>query len=275
MTIRQSTINNLRKKTLVVRELILKISHQAQVGHIGSALSIADILTVLYFQILRTKPDDPKWPDRDRFILSKGHAVAALYSVLYLKGFFSKKVINSYCKNKGCLGEHPEHTIAGVELTTGSLGHGLSVGAGIALAAKIDQKKYKSYVLISDAECDEGEIWQAALTASHHKLNNLVVIVDYNKVQALGKTKDVLNLEPFAAKWSAFGWNVIEIDGHDTASLIKAFNIDPIKVKKPTVIIARTIRGKGVSFMEHKIEWHYFSTTEVQYQKALKELRIT
>lgn len=273
MNIQPSTIKFLKKKALEIRKLIIKISHKAQVGHIGSALSIVDILTVLYFQVLRLKPNNPKWSDRDRFILSKGHAVAALYSVLYLKGFFGDKVINSYCINKGYLGEHPEHTTSGVELTTGSLGHGLSVGVGMALNAKLDKKGYKTYVLISDAECNEGEIWQAALTAAHHRLNNLVVIVDYNKVQALGNTKDVLNLEPFASKWLSFGWNVIEVDGHDITSLVKAFNNNLIKVKKPTVIIAHTIRGKGISFMEHKIEWHYFSTTEKQYLKALKELR--
>lgn len=272
---RQSTIRSLEKKAVEVKKLILKISHKAQVGHIGSALSIADILTVLYFEILKVNPKNPRWPLRDRFILSKGHAVAALYSTLFLKGFLSEKTLFSYCQNKGLLGEHPEHTVFGVELTTGSLGHGLSVGVGMALTAKIERTTYKTFVLLSDAECNEGEVWQAALTASHHKLNNLTAIIDYNKVQALGTTKEVLNLEPFSAKWKAFGWNVLEVDGHDIAQMLKTFaelKAKSSKLKAPTVIIAHTIRGKGVSFMENKIEWHYFTTTKEQYEQAIKEI---
>lgn len=264
-------VDTLKKKAKEVKKLVLQISHQAKVGHIGSALSIADILTVLYFSTLRVRPKQPKWENRDRFILSKGHAAAALYSVLYLKGFFTKRVLTSYCQNKGSLGVHPEHEILGVEVTTGSLGHGLSVGVGMALNAKIDKKNYKTVVLISDAECNEGEIWQAAATANHYKLNNLITIIDNNKVQAFGKTKEVLDYEPLSQKWLSFGWDVIEVNGHNIESLFKIFS-SGLAQTKPTVIIANTIRGKGVSFMEHKLEWHYFSTTKEQYIKALEEI---
>ncbi len=272
MNTEKSIVNNLKAKSIQVKKLILDISHKAQVGHIGSALSIADILTVLYFTTLKVDPKNPKKINRDRFILSKGHAVPALWSILTLKHFFSYKRLFSYCQNKGFLGEHPEHTIPGVELTTGSLGHGLSVGVGFALAAKINKKKYKSYVLISDAECNEGEVWQAAASAAHHKLDNLIAIVDYNKVQALGTTKEVLDLEPFRDKWLAFGWNTIECDGHNIPSLYKIFRKDLKTQAKPTVVIAHTVRGKDVSYMEHKLEWHYLTVNQEQYKQAVKDL---
>lgn len=253
-----------------IKRTILTISHESQVGHIGSALSIADIITVLYFQVLKVFPKKPDHPLRDRFILSKGHAVAALYSALYLKGFFSKKVLNSYCKNGGTLGEHPEHIVRGVELSTGSLGHGLSVGCGMALAAKLDKAMFRTFVLISDAECNEGEVWEAALFAAHRKLDNLTAIIDYNKVQALGSTDAVLKIEPLFDKWKAFGWNVCEADGHDLVDLKNKLSK---RVKgKPTMVIAHTVRGKGVSFMEHKLEWHYLTTNEEQHLKAMKEI---
>lgn len=261
----------LYKQSVDVKRLILKISHDAHIGHIGSALSISDILTVLYFSVMNINPKKPKDKKRDRFILSKGHAVSALYSILYLKGFITKKDLNSYCKNGGILGEHPEHLVSGVEFTTGSLGHGLSAGLGMALAAKMDSQKNKIYVLVSDAECNEGEIWQAAASASHHKLNNLIAIIDHNKVQALGTTSEVLNMEPFAQKWLSFGWKVIEVDGHNLESLYHTFKLTQSS-NQPTVIIANTIRGKGVSFMEHKLEWHYLSTTKEEYTIALKEI---
>lgn len=273
MTKDQKTIHKyLNSKALEVKKLILTISHNAHIGHIGSALSVADILTVLYFSILNINPKKPKFVKRDRFILSKGHAVSALYSILYLKGFISKKNLNSYCKNGGLLGEHPEHLVPGIEFTTGSLGHGLSAGLGMAMAAKMDNQDYKVYVLLSDAECNEGEVWQAAASASHHKVGNLIAIIDHNKVQALGTTKDVLNMEPLAAKWTSFGWSVIETDGHNLDLLYYSLLLSKSKNNQPTVIIANTIRGKGVPFMEHKLQWHYLSTTTQEYLAALKEI---
>lgn len=263
-------INAIASKSQEIKKLVLTISHNAKVGHIGSALSIADIIAVLYFDVLRVFPNNPKNPKRDRFILSKGHAAAALYSALYLKGFFSKKVLNSYCRNGGTLGEHPQHTVAGVELSTGSLGHGLPVGCGFALAAKLGRKHYQTFVLISDAECGEGEVWESALFAAQQKLDNLTVIIDYNKVQALGRTTEVLGLEPMSDKWRSFGWTVNEVDGHD----IKRIKDQLAKRKKdkPNVVIAHTIRGKGVSFMEHKLKWHYLTTTKDQHRLAMEEI---
>lgn len=272
-TLNNLNVGKLRKIVAKIRKLILEISYKSQVGHIGSGLSIVEILVVLYFLILKLNPKNPHWEKRDRFILSKGHAVSALYSVLALKNFFPKKTLYTYCKNNGLLGIHPEHNIPGIELTTGSLGHGLPVGVGMALAAKIDGKEHKIFILISDAECDEGEVWQAAMIANHHKLNNLIVIIDYNKVQALGTTKEVLNLEPLADKWASFGWEVIEADGHNIEKLYQIFSKVYKVQTKPTVVIAHTIRGKGVSFMEHKLEWHYLTTTEEQYRQAIKEIQ--
>lgn len=272
MKTNQDIIRKLEKRLLEIKKLILQISHEAQVGHIGSSLSIADIITVLYFAILKVNPKKPKWKNRDRFILSKGHAALALYSALYLRDFLSQKQFYSYCKNGGCLGVHPEGNIPGVEISSGSLGHGLSIGIGFALAAQYDKLKYKTFVLLSDAECGEGEVWQAAATAYHHNLNNLIVIVDNNKVQAYGTTKEVLNLEPLSDKWLAFGWKVIIVDGHRLDYLYQVFRKLSDFQDKPTIIIANTVRGKGISFMEHKIEWHYITTSKDQYLKALEEL---
>ncbi|RJR30271.1 transketolase [Candidatus Microgenomates bacterium] len=267
----QTTSKKTQSEAFHIKNLVLTLSLKAQVGHIGSALSVADILAVLYFGVLQVRPRQPNWLLRDRFILSKGHAANALFCTLFRKGFFDRKTLNSYCQNNGMLGVHPEHHTAGVELSTGSLGHGLGVAVGMALAAKMDGRKYKTYVLISDAECNEGEIWQAALVAAHHKLNNLVVIIDYNKQQAFGATDEVLGLEPLNDKWQSFGWTVSETDGHNHEQLLKTFASQ--NHTKPHAVIARTIRGKGISFMEHKTEWHYNTVTKDQYNQARKELR--
>ncbi len=257
-----------------IRKDILNISHKANVGHVGSAFSVVEILIALYFNVLRIKPLLPNWKDRDRFILSKGHAANALYPVLAKKGYFPKKYLQTYCRNGGLLGEHPEtHYIKGIELATGSLGHGLSVGAGIALGAKKLKKTYRSFVLISDAECDEGETWEAALFAGHHKLDNLIAIIDYNKVQALGTTREVLDIEPLAAKWKSFRWHVREVDGHNIRELTQILRSAPLITGKPTLVIAHTVRGKGVTFMEHELAWHYLSPTIKHYEMAIKELQ--
>lgn len=271
-TEKTTTVKDLEIKSKQIKQLILEISHRAQIGHIGSALSIADIVSVLYFGILKLNPKNPKWKQRDRFVLSKGHAVAALYSALYLKGYISKEILFSYCQNKGLLGEHPDHHVPGVELSTGSLGHGLSVGVGFALATKLRKERDKTYVILSDGECNEGEIWEAALFAAHNKLANLTVAIDYNKVQAFGTVKNTLNLEPLADKWKSFGWNIFEVDGHNITQLLHTFKKNPHTSQKPTAIICHTVRGKGVSFMENHIEWHYFTTSVKQQEQALKEL---
>lgn len=263
--------SNLEKIAKEIRKEILFISYKAQVGHVGSAFSVVEILIALYFNVLKINPKKPKEVARDRFILSKAHAAPALFAVLAERGFISKKILYSYCQNGGPLEEHPHYGIPGIELTTGSLGHGLSVALGMAMAAKIKKQTFRIFNLMSDAECDEGETWEAALSASHHKLDNLVAILDYNKVQALGTVKEVLNLEPLKEKWRSFGWIVKEADGHNIGQLVKVFKFKNIK-KRPLIIICHTIRGKGVSFMEQKLEWHYLNPTLKQLNEALKEL---
>lgn len=264
-----SNIKDLAKQT---RKNIVEMSYKGHAGHIGSALSIADILTVLYFRVLNVNPKNPKAKERDRFILSKGHACAALYSVLARKGFFPINLLSTFHKDAGLSGHSDNLEVPGIEAMTGSLGHGLPIGLGMALAGKYDKLKYRVFVLISDAECNEGEVWEAALAASHFKLDNLVVIVDYNKSQALGSTEKVMGLEPFRKKWESFGWSVEEVDGHDLKILENVFKKISFKKGKPNTIIAHTKMGAGVSFMENNFVWHYFNLSDKQYQKAVKEI---
>jgi transketolase len=256
-----------------IRKKVLKMMFDSQTSHLASSLSEVDILTVLYFKILSIDPQNP-WSDlRDRFILSKGHGAAALYAVLAQRGFFSEEILNSYCQNGGKLPGHSTRAcVPGVEVSTGSLGHGLSMGAGMAIAAKNDEKKYRIFVLMSDGECEEGSVWEAALFASHHKLDNLIGIVDYNKLQAFGRTNEILALEPLKEKWTAFGWQVKEIDGHNFTEIEESLSKIPFEKGKPSLLICHTIKGKGISFMEDRLEWHYKNLTKEEYQKALKEL---
>lgn len=262
--------------SFIARELrkeILNISYRAKVGHVGSALSIIDILAVLYFRILKIDPTKPRGPERDRFLLSKGHAAAALYTVLSERGFFSKKELGTFCQDGTRLAVHPEDTsLPGIEYASGSLGHGLSFGAGLALGGKLEKSPFRVFALLSDAECDEGSIWEAAMFASHHRLDNLTALVDYNQSQALGQVSDILNLEPFLDKWKSFGWQAEEIDGHNVKTLEERLSRLPLQKGKPSVFIARTALGKGISFMENKLDWHYLTMSEEQYQKALSLL---
>lgn len=270
----QTKIKRLESIAKEIRRKIISMSHDSKVGHLGSALSVVDIVVVLYYEVLKIYPRRPHHPQRDRFILSKGHAASALYAVLANKGFFPKAWLTKYCQNGGKLGTHPDHVnIPGVEWTTGSLGHGLSVGCGMALCAKLERKPWRTFVVISDAESQEGEVWEAALAAVQHKLGNLCVVIDYNKVQAFGKVKDILNLEPFAKKWSSFGWQVFKIDGHDIKFLLKTLKKLKSPKSKPTVIIANTTRSKGVPFMENKIEWYYNYPRDEDFKRALKILK--
>ena len=256
-----------------LRKEILNISYRAKVGHVGSALSIIDILAVLYFRILKIDPKNPQLPGRDRFLLSKGHAAAALYTVLSRRGFFSKEELNTFCQNGTRLAVHPEDTsLPGIEYASGSLGHGLSFGTGLALGGKKEKNPFRVFVLMSDAECDEGSIWETAMFASHHRLDNLTAVIDYNQSQALGNVSEILSLEPFQEKWKSFGWQVEEINGHDLLALEGRLSRLPLQKDKPSVFIARTALGKGVSFMENKLDWHYLTMTEDQYQKALSLL---
>jgi transketolase len=258
-----------------IRKEILNLIYRTRSPHIGSAFSIVELLVALYFEVLSVNPDDPEWEERDRFILSKGHACAALYAVLFHKNFISREMLDGFAVNGGTLEHHPtRNTKIGIEVSTGSLGHGLSIGVGIAVGAKYDEAGHRTFVLLSDGETNEGDVWESAMFASQHKLDNLTAIVDYNKIQALGRTKEILNLEPFANKWRSFGWEVREIDGHNFEEIINAFKDIPFFEGKPSVIIAHTVKGKGVSFMENKLLWHYRCPNEDEYTKALGELTL-
>jgi len=245
----------------------------ANASHIGGCLSSADVLAVLYGTALRHDPQRPDWPDRDRFILSKGHACAALYAVLAERGFFPVTWLESFYQDESPLAGHVTHkNVPGVEVSTGSLGHGLGLGVGMAIAAKRDSSPYRVFCLLSDGECDEGSTWEAALFAPHHKLDNLIAIVDYNKIQSLGAVKEVIDLDPLPAKWQAFGWAVRELDGHDVRAVEDALTQVPYEQGRPSCIVAHTIKGKGVSFMENELQWHYRAPLGENREKALAEL---
>ena len=251
----------------------LKMTSLGGSSHIGSALSVADILSVLYCDFLNVDPLKPKSPNRDRFILSKGHAGAAAYAVLAETGFFNIEKLQTHYQDGSDLSGHVSHKgIPGVELSTGSLGHGLSVGTGMALGAKLDGHIHRVVVLLSDGECDEGSNWEAILFAAHHKLDNLLAIVDYNKIQSLASTYETLNLEPFSEKWQNFGWAVREVDGHVHKDLKDIFAKVPFEPGKPSVVIAHTTKGKGVSFMENTVLWHYRCPRGQEFEKAMEEL---
>jgi transketolase len=253
-----------------IRKIIIEESKRANVGHIGSALSIADIIAVLFESELRMAGTND--PERDRFILSKGHAALALYAALHLKGILDECRLQTYCSDGSLLGVHPEHRLEGIDFATGSLGHGLAFGAGVALAARLTNNDYRAFVLVSDAECNEGSLWETVMFAGHHRLSNLIAIIDNNGQQALGKTKDVIDLSPIGDKWRAFGWEVLEIDGHSPNELRSTLSGLDCRSGPPSVIVANTVCGKGVSFMEGKVEWHYLPLSEAQYGQALREL---
>jgi transketolase len=255
-----------------IRQHALKMTSVGGSSHIGAVLSMADLVAVLYTDVLKVDPQQPKWAERDRFILSKGHAGAGVYAALAERGFFPIEKLDTHYQNGSDLSGHVSHKgMPGVELSTGSLGHGLSVGAGMAYAANLDGRKHTVYVLLSDGECDEGSNWEAILFAGHFKLHNLVAIVDYNKLQSLAPVADTIALEPFADKWRSFGWEVREVDGHDHAVLRPAL-ADPSISGQPVCVIAHTIKGKGVSFMENTVLWHYRVARGEEYEQAMKEL---
>ncbi len=263
----------LKAKAKILRSKIIQMIFAAKASHLASAYSVLDILLYLYTFVLKIDPKDPKNKERDRFILSKGWGASALYVVLADKNFFPKKELESYCGDGSRLvGITTMSGLPGIEATTGSMGHGLPVGAGMALAGKMVKSKQRVFVVISDGELDEGSTWEAILFAGHNHLDNLTVIVDYNGWQSFGKTKDILNLDPLPEKFEAFGWSATEVNGNDFISLEKAFSKIPLKKNKPTAIIAHTIKGKGVSFIENKNEWHYKYPSENDLVAALKEL---
>jgi len=255
-----------------LRRDIVTMLAAAGSGHPGGSLSAVEILTTLYFKVMHHDPTNPTWPDRDRFILSKGHAAPVLYSTLAECGYFPTADLATLRKLNSKLQGHTDHILPGVEMSAGSLGQGLSYGIGCSLAARFDKKSYRTYVLMGDGECDEGQVWEAAMAGPHFKLDNLVAIVDKNGLQIDGFTKDIMNSEPMAEKWRAFCSHVIEVDGHDFPQLTEAFEHAATVKRQPTAIIARTIKGKGVSFMENKVEWHGKAPNAAQLEQALKEL---
>ncbi len=263
---------SLQHKALQFRREILETLHLAGSGHPGGSLSAVEILISLYFYKLKHDPKNPKWNDRDRLIISKGHVSPVVYVTLANAGYFPKEELKTFRKFGSRLQGHVHVKVPGVEFNTGSLGHGLSVANGIALGSKMLNQNFKTYCLLGDGELQEGSIWEAAMSAAHHKLDNLCAIVDYNKVQENGPVNEIKNLEPLSAKWKNFGWHVLEVNGHDFKALMQALDEFDAMSEKPTVIIAHTIKGKGISFMEGKAAWHGKAPNKEQLQSALAEL---
>lgn len=265
-------VKTLEKIAFEIRNLFLEMIAPKETHHIGCCLSIIDILTVLYFHVLHIYPDKPNDPNRDIFVLSKGHAGGAVYPTLARRGFFDKKILSGFDRNNGNLIEHITTSVPGVEFSTGSLGHGLPFGVGYALSFKKDKKKNRVFVLMSDGELDEGSNWEAIMFSGHHKLRNLIAIVDKNNFQGYGKTQDIINLDPLGDKFTVFNWNVYETDGHDFPSLVNAFKkIDRCTNDKPHCVIASTVKGKGVPFYEGKFESHYKSLDEETKKRVIWE----
>jgi len=257
-----------------IRARIISNSHKTHTPHLGSCLSSVDILVAAYFHGLNIDPAQPQAPDRDRFILSKGHAAPALFQVLAMKGFYPESRLDHYGEDGGIFAEHPptpEH-LPGIEAAIGSLGHGLPIALGMALSTRIQQQHYRVVALLGDGECNEGSIWEAAMMAASRQVNNLMVIVDYNKWQATGRSNDILELSPLADKWRAFGWKTCEIDGHDMQQLVDLWQPDVHEKERPTAVIAHTVKGKGVSFMEDDNNWHYRIPSETELAAALDDI---
>ncbi|MCE7997276.1 MAG: transketolase [Rhodobiaceae bacterium] len=269
----QLDVGALARHAAELRGQVVTLSHQAKTAHLGSSLSCADIVAAAYWHVLNIDPAKPDDPDRDRFILSKGHAAMTLYSILAARGFFPEALLDTYNKDGGKLAEHPPaNGLPGVEAATGSLGHGLPIGAGMALSGKMKGQSYRVYCLLSDGECNEGSVWEAAMFAAAQKLDNLCVIVDYNKWQATGRSNETLALAPLRDKWEAFGWDAHEIDGHDIGDVAKRMVNVPNGSSKPVALIANTVKGKGVSFMEDDNNWHYRAPTAEELDQAFVEL---
>ena len=266
------TIKGLTKKSIDYRKNILKYIFHANAGHTGGSLSCIDILNVLYNHVMHLGPDNFTSPDRDRYIQSKGHSVEALYVVLADKGFFPESDLETLCKYQSHYIGHPTKKVNGVEQNTGALGHGLPISVGTAIAAKLDNRPYRVFTLLGDGELPEGSNWEAALTAAHYKLDNLCAIIDYNQLQITGPTAQVCNTDPLDKKFESFGWSVRLVDGHDYEALVKTFEAIPFESGKPSLVIAHTTKGKGVSYMENNVKWHHGVPNEKQFEEALNEL---
>lgn len=265
-------IKKLERKAAEIRMTVIDMVYEAGTGHTGSSLSNTDILTVLFYEVMKNDPVNPNWEERDRYIQSKGHAVESYWAVLADKGYFPKEELKTFSKFNTRLIGHPNNKVPGVEMNTGALGHGLSISVGMALAAKMDYKDYRVFTLMGDGELAEGSVWEAAMAASQYKLDNLVGIVDRNRLQITGSTDDVMSNEPLDKKWESFGWDVIEVDGNDIAELVQVFYSIPKTEGKPTIILANTIKGKGISFAENEAGWHHHVPSQEEYELAMKEL---
>lgn len=267
-------VSELKDRASILRARIIETSHKAQIPHLGSCLSCVDILTSLYFAILRIDEKNPTEKNRDRFILSKGHGAPALFQVLAMRGFYPEKMLETYGEDGGVFAEHPPAPgyLPGIEAATGSLGHGMPIALGMALAARMNKSDARVYAVLSDGECNEGSIWESAMLAAAQKVNNLCVIIDFNKWQATGRSQEVMALDPLMEKWKAFGWNACEVDGHNMEELVDTIKTFPLNQNKPTAIIAHTVKGKGVSFMEDDNNWHYRTPTAEEVKMARCEL---
>jgi transketolase len=270
MTADRSELENIARQ---IRGKLIELSHNTSTPHLGSSLSCVDILVASYWDAVRIDPSRPNDPERDRFILSKGHAATTLYAALAYRGFFPLELLDTYTASGGCLAEHPgPGCVPGVEAATGSLGHGLPIGLGMALSARLQKRNYRVFVVMSDGECNEGSVWEAALLAPANKLENLAVVIDYNKWQATGRSNTITSLHPLKEKWEAFGWSAYEVDGHDIDTLCETLANVPDGSGRPVAVVAHTTKGKGVSFMEDNNNWHYRSPNEEEVKKAWAEL---
>jgi transketolase len=269
---RMAEIQFLKRKATEIRMDLLTMIYEAGTGHTGGSLSNTDILTVLYYHIMNVDPNNPKWAERDRYVQSKGHSVESYWAILADKGFFPKEELKTFSQFGTRLIGHPNNKVPGVEMNTGALGHGLPISVGMALAAKMDGKSYNVYTLMGDGEQAEGSVWEGAMAAAQYKLDNLVAVVDRNRLQITGNTEDVMSLEPFGEKWRAFGWDVVEVDGNNIEELVKVLEQTPRVSGKPTLIVANTVKGKGISFAENVAKWHHHVPSKEEYQLAMDEL---
>jgi transketolase len=269
---RESKLASLRNEALKIRRNVWRALHAAGSGHMGGSLSAADLLAALYFHHMRLRPDEPDWPERDRFVLSKGHANAALGAVLAQAGIIDDATLDQFYAFDSLFGMHPDIKLDGVEMSTGGLGHGLSVGIGMALGARLQRRAFRVLVMLGDGELQEGSNWEAAMAAAHLGVSNLTAILDYNKVQQSGHVAQMLSLEPVADKWRAFGWEIVETDGHDMEQIVSALDALPYASDRPSMLVAHTVKGKGVSFAEDTHLWHSNMVSDQVYQKALAEL---
>ncbi len=271
---KENNIEELEKLSKEIRKEILGMIYRTKSPHIGCSFSMVELLVSLYFRVLNINSNNPADKNRDRFVLSKGHGCPALYAVLAKKGIIDKEFLEGFAKENGTLEQHPtRNPNIGIEITSGSLGHGLSIGVGMALSAKYDNAPWRVFVFLGDGELNEGSNWEAMMFAKQHNLDNLVAIVDHNKLQAMEKSSEVINLEPLKAKWEAFGWNIKEVDGHNVEEIVSVLKNIPFEKGKPSCLVAHTIKGKGVSFMENEPRWHDKYPDDEEYQKALNELK--